>query len=178
MPHHILEKALELKVFQIWELTHELEKDWGFLLTGKQIKDRVRVWIGNNLSTGFLVKVMDDPPMFTVRKYEKEWREHLRLRACPVCGKKFLPRKSQTLYCSETCANRRYAKIKWRRVKPEKRKPRKWTEEELNLLKGTAQKKGKLSARDMRELARLLNRTFKAVQHKYYEEVSNRGGKR
>ena len=195
MPHHILEKVLELKVFQMWELVDELSKDWDFILTRKRIKDRVRTWIKNNIETGFVKVVSREPLIFAVKEYAKEWREHVRLRTCPVCGKEFLPLKSQTLYCSSKCrqraeyerrreskkeylrqrkdltrkASKKY-KQKLQSLTPAKKKGV-WTQEELELLRSEYKKKGQLTRQDLVSIAQTLGRSFSAVMHKYYEEV-------
>ena len=164
MPHHILEKALELKVFQVWELVRELEKDWGFLLSETQIKDRVRTWVRNNLSTEFLVKVMDSPQVFAVRRYEKEWRNYLRLRRCSVCGKPFLPTQHTQELCSPECKREHYKRYHRRRREKlgmELDSKRRWTPEEEE--KALALKE---DGKSYREIAQLLGRTPEGVKDK------------
>lgn len=195
MSHHILEKAIELKVFQLWELTKELRKDWDYLYTSAQIKGRVRDWIKNNLSAGFLETVSREPLIFAIKDCRENWREHLRYIACPICGREFLPRKSQTIYCSDKCrgkaeykkkrdkkkeylkqrkdlirrASQRY-KQKLQELTPASKRGR-WSPEELEILRNEYEKKGHLTRADLVKIALILGRSFSAVMHKYYEEV-------
>jgi len=164
MPHHILEKALELKVFQMWELVHELEKDWGFLLTEKQIKDRVRTWIERSLGTGFLIKVADSPPLFAVKRYKKDWQAHLRKRTCPVCGKEFVPAQHTQELCSPGCKREHYKRYHRERRKKLGMKldsKRRWTPEEVR----TAIALRELG-KSYKEIALILGRTPEGVKDK------------
>ncbi len=195
MSHHILEKAIELKVFQLWELTEELRKDWDYLYTTAQIKNRVRDWVKNNLEAGFLETVSREPLIFAIKECADSWKEHLRYMTCPVCREEFLPKKSQTVYCSDACrkkaeyekgknkkkeylrqrkdltrrASRRYKQKLQAMTPAKKRGP--WTQKELELLISEYKGKGKLSRRDLVRIAQKLGRSFSAVMHKYYEEV-------
>ena len=169
----IYKKAYELKVFQVWELIEELLKEWNFL--GRNfIKERVTSWLALQVRHEAVVKVNSNPPIFAIKEFSENWKKYLRYKTCPVCGKEFLPKKSQTIYCSERCANRQYAKRKWQKVKPEGRRHRKWTQKELEILRETIRKKGRLSTQDIKRLAKTLGRSFKAIQHKYYEEMNER----
>jgi hypothetical protein len=159
--------AYRLKVFQVWELVEELTKEWGFF-GRKFIKDRVSSWLLVQIRHKTVVKVSSRPPLFAFKEFENRWQEFLRYKTCPVCGEKFLPLKSHTLYCSPKCAQKKYAKRKWQAVKPQKRENRPWTEEELRLLRDAFEEKGRLRAEDLRELSKKLGRSYKSVEHKYY----------
>lgn len=166
----IYETAYRLKAFQVWELVEELLKNWDFL--GRRfVKDRVNSWLALQVRHQAVVKVHSDPPIFALKEFSDCWQSHLRHRTCPVCKKSFLPQKSQTVYCSQKCADKEYAKRKWKKLKARRRKPKRWNRQDTELLKKIIREKGKLTTQDFRELAKLLGRTFKSVQHKYYDEV-------
>ena len=165
----IWEKAYELKVFQPWELTQEMLKTWEGIYAKKVIKDRVLSFIASQLRGKALVKVNTKPPVFAFPEYANEWKKHARFSRCPICGSSFLPQNPQEIYCSKKCAEKEYAKRKWKKLKPERRQSKKWTRKEIETLKKEIRKKGKLSAKDIRELSEKLGRSFKSVLHKYYE---------
>ena len=60
----IWEKAYKLKVFQIWELTEEVYKDWEGIFSKKVVKDRVASFVASQLRGKGLVKVHSNPPVF------------------------------------------------------------------------------------------------------------------
>ena len=167
-PGRIWKIMLQKKVFQIWEIAEELRRLYPFL-PKKWIRNKVREFVRTQIENGALVQVHNNPPLFAIKKHADEWKKHARFSRCPVCGSSFLPQNPQEIYCSKKCAEKEYAKRKWKKVKPPKRLNKHWSEEELGILKEEIRKKGKLSAKDIRELSEKLGRSFKSVLHKYYE---------
>jgi len=165
----IWEKAYKLKVFQIWELTEEVYKDWEGIFSKKVVKDRVTSFVASQIKANALIKVNKRPPVFAFPEFADEWKKYISFNTCPVCGSSFLPQNPQEIYCSKKCANKEYAKRKWKKVKPPTRQNKPWTDKEILLLKKEIRRKGRLTAKDLRELAQKLGRSFKSVMHKYYE---------
>ena len=191
----IWEKAYKLKVFQIWELTEEVYKDWEGIFSKKVVKDRVASFVASQLKANALIKVNNEPPIFTFPEFVNEWKKYLRFNICPVCGRSFLPKTPQQVYCSEECrekadyekkkdkkkqylkqrkdltrkASRKY-KQKLQAMTPSKKRG-KWEKEELEILKQEYRRKGKLTRQDLVRIAQKLGRSFSSVMHKYYEEV-------
>ncbi len=167
-PGKIWKLMLQKKVFQIWEIAEELQKLYPFI-PKKWIRDKVREFVKTQIDNQALVQVCQDPPVFAVSKYASEWKKYASFNKCPVCGSSFLPQTPQEIYCSKKCANKEYAKRKWKKVKPPTRQNKPWTDKEILLLKNEIRRKGRLTAKDLRELAQKLGRSFKSVMHKYYE---------
>lgn len=167
-PGKIWKLMLQKKAFQIWEIAEELQKLYPFI-PKKWIRDKVREFVKTQINNNALMQVSLDPPVFAIKKFAGEWKKYARFNTCPICGSSFLPQNPQEIYCSKKCAGKEYARRKWRKVKPPKRLNKHWSEEELEMLKEEIRKKGKLSAKDIRELSDKLGRSFKSVLHKYYE---------
>ena len=63
------------KVFQLSEIVEVLLKEWGFL--GKNyVKNKVQSAVYSWVTCGLIVKVNDDPPVFALKKYADDWKEH------------------------------------------------------------------------------------------------------
>jgi len=160
----IYEKAYKLKTFQLWELVEELTKEWGFL--GKKfVKDRVKSWLAIQLRHGTLLKVSDEPPVFTLPEFARSWKEYLRYRTCPVCGRKFLPSQHTQELCSPSCRQSHYKNYhRERRKKLHMRldSKRRWTEEEVKILLELREK-----GKSWEEIARVLGRGKEGVKDKF-----------
>lgn len=186
--------AYKLRAFQIWQLTQELEKDWGFL--GKSyIKERVKSWIATQLKHKALIKVLDEPAIYTFSEFADFWQELIQKQTCPICNTSFIPKNSQEKYCSKECkakaeyqqkkeykkqylknrkdlsrkASKKYTKKLQEMTKPVKKG--KWSKEELQTLQMAYLQKGKLSKKDLVEIAQKLGRSYKSVENKYFSEV-------
>ncbi|HIQ48043.1 MAG TPA: hypothetical protein EYH58_00195 [Aquifex aeolicus] len=157
----IFEKAYKLKVFQIWELTEELYKDWEGIFSKKVVKDRVTSFIASQLRANSLIKVRSDPSIFAFPEFGTEWEKYVRKRKCQTCGKEFIPFRPEQVYCSEKCRERRKAS-----PLPPQKTQKKWAKEEEEFLKRELRKKGKLSKKDMVEIAQKLQRSYRSVWHK------------
>lgn len=156
--------AYRLKVFQIWQVQKELEKDWGFL--GKSyIKERVRSWTATQLRHKALVKVNDDPAIYTFPEFAQNWQEFVEKRTCDICGKEFIPTQDKKQFCSEECKKQHYRKYHEERRKKEGMKTnskRRWTENEVQKLL-----QYKMKGLTYGEIAQRLGRTKSAVEEKY-----------
>lgn len=181
----IYKKAYQLKVFRQFELVEELMKDWGFL--GRNfVKTRVESWIITQIRHQTLVRVED---YFALPEFAENWQSYIRTKTCPVCGSQFVPKNSQEIYCSETCKG----KAEYQQKKDKKKEylktrkdlnrkavknyrtklqsqtqsgsQKKWQDWEIELLKSM----GKLTKKDMVEVANRLGRSFKSVENKYYQ---------
>lgn len=190
----IYKSAYKLKVFQQWQLIEELMKDWDFL--GRSfVKIRVESWLINQLKHKTIIKVSKNPVVFALPEFADKWQEYIKKQTCLVCNKNFIPKNSQEKYCSEACkgkaeyqqkkeykkqylkqrkdlvrkASRNYTKKLQSMTKSLKRG--KWSKEELTVLQTAHIQKGKLSKKDILEIAQKLGRSFKSVEHKYFSEV-------
>jgi len=187
----VYEKAFYLKVFQIWELVKALEEDWGFL--GRSyVKTRVESWVANQFRYGFIKKINNHPPIFAFIEFSNNWKEYVRYKTCPICSSSFIPKNSQEKYCSDQCKARadylqkkekkreylkarkdltRKASNKYKAKLQQMTTPRKkgkWSIEEVEFLLNAIKEKGKLSKKDLVEIANELGRSFKSVENKYY----------
>lgn len=188
----VYQKAYKLRVFQIWQLTDELEKDWGFL--GRSfVKERVKSWLKTQLKAGTVLKVNKEPPIFTFSEFKSDWIHFLRKKTCLICNEEFIPKNSQEKYCSEKCKSaaeyqqkKEYKKQYLKQRKDLTRKASRnytqrlqqktvatkkgrWTDEELKILRNAYLQKGKLSKKDLVDIAQKLERSFKSVENKYFE---------
>lgn len=164
MSHHILEKAIELKVFQLWELTEELRRDWDCLYTTAQIKGRVKDWVKNNLESGFLETVSREPLIFAIKDCRENWREHIRYMTCPICGKEFIPTQKVQDFCSQECRKehyRRYHRKRRKKLGMRLDSKRRWTPAEVE--RAIALKEQGMS---YREIADALGRSPNGVKDK------------
>jgi len=156
--------AYKLKVFQIWQVQKQLEKDWGFL--GKSyIKERVRSWIATQLRHKTLVKVNDDPTIYAFPEFANSWQNFIEKRTCEICGKEFIPIQAKQMFCSEECKKIHYRDYHEERRKKEGMKTntkRRWTKGEIQKL---IQLKNK--GYTYKEIAQRLDRTKTAVEEKY-----------
>ena len=154
---------LQKKVFQMWEIVEELRKEHTYL-PERLIRDKVRDFVRAQVESRALVQVEKDPPVFAVRRYEKEWQNYLRLRRCPVCGSPFLPAQSTQELCSPECKREHYKDYHRKRREKlgmELDSRRRWTPEEVE--KAIALKE---EGKSYREIAQLLGRTPEGVKDK------------
>lgn len=162
----IFATAYELKVFQIWQLSKELEKNWGFL--GRSyIKERVRSWLKVQVRAGAVIKVSDDPVVFTFPEFKSNWQELIEKRTCPICSNPFIPSQDKQEFCSEQCKKQHYKQYhKERRTKAGMKTgtKRRWSKEEKSML---------LNLKDegytYAEIAQKIGRTTTSVIEKYKE---------
>ena len=192
----IFETAYSLKVFQLWQLQKKLEENWGFL--GKAyIKERVKSWLTTQLKYEAVIKVSNNPPIFAFPEFTENWQELIQKQTCSICNTPFIPKNSQEKYCSDSCRakaeyqqKKEYKKKYLRQRKDLSRKASKkyskklqemtagtkkgrWSKEELQTLQMAYMQKGKLSKKDLVEIANQLGRSFKSVENKYFSEVKN-----
>lgn len=132
----IYEKAYKMKVFQIWQLVKELEKAWGFL--GKSyIKERVRSWLKVQLRAKAVIKVSNEPSIFTFPEFKQKWQTLIEKRTCPICSKEFIPAQDKQMLCSEECKKKHYKtyhKQKREEAGMAVGHKRRWEEEEIQKL--------------------------------------------
>ena len=157
--------------------------------------ERVRSWLKVQLRVGAVIKVSDEPAIFTFPEFKKKWQIFIEKMICPICGDKFLPKNQQEKYCSENCKakaeynqKKEYKKqyLKQRRDLTRKAARRytqklqnqtqaikkgRWSEEEVQILKNAYLQKGRLSKKDLVEIALKLGRSYKSVENKYFSEV-------
>lgn len=160
----IWEKAYKLKVFQPWEVVDELHKEWEGIFSRSVIKHRVSTFIVAQLRAKALVKVNSEPPIYAFSEFAENWREYLRLRRCPICGKEFLPLQSTQEFCSDECLQRHYRLYHRKRRKKLGMKvdsKKRWSEEELQ--KAIALRK---QGKTYKEIAQILGRTPEGVKDK------------
>lgn len=162
----IFEIAYSLKAFQAWELVKELQTKWGFL--GKSyIKERVRSWLAVQLKYNAIVKVNDEPPIFTFPEFLDTWQSFIQKRTCPICDKQFIPAQDKQMFCSEECKKKHYKQYHEQKRKEKGMKTgikRRWSKkEELLLLK--LKNQGLSNS----EIASRLGRSKASVIEKYKE---------
>lgn len=159
-PGKIWKLMLSKKVFQIWEIAEELQKEYPFL-PRKYIRDTVREFVKTQMKNGALVQVSPHPPVFAITKYAGEWRRYVLKRKCAYCGDEFIPIHPDQLHCSVICKERKNATP----LPPQKEK-RKWTKEEEDLLRRYIEGKERLTKKEITAIGQMLGRSYRSVWHK------------
>lgn len=152
------------------------------------IKERVRSIITGQIKTGALKIIEPSIPVLAVPDVSDYEIDNYKA-ICPVCGQKFFRKNSQEKYCSESCKGKvAYIQQKekkkqyLRKRKDLSRKAAKRYTEKLQSATGTKgqkrweqweiellQKLGKLTKKQMVEVANQLGRSYKSVENKYYQ---------
>ena len=104
----IFEIAYRLRAFQMWELIRELHKEHSYLNI-QMIRSRVKAFLRVQMFFNVILKVSENPPIFTFSEFKDIWTDFLRYRYCVKCGKAFLPRRYNQKRCS-SCAKRKKRK--------------------------------------------------------------------
>ncbi len=169
----IYEEIYKRRTFTIAEIVDAIYPEYD-ILGRDYLRNAVKGAVARLVRDGIVRKVSSDPVVF--ENLNPVGDEEAELRECPVCGKKFYPKRGvQDVYCSRRC----YERAKARRRRKDTRKRVKkylhsadatavnhgkfWSEEELLFLK---EHYGKLT---QKEIAKHLGRTVNAVKAKVKE---------
>jgi predicted nucleic acid-binding Zn ribbon protein len=151
---------LKLKIFTPWMVLNELKAP-SYLRN--IYKEKVRSLIAGQLKNGILVEYNQEPPVFGLPGQDIETIK----RTCGVCGKRFIPVKSNDTYCSEECEKQyRNEYLRKRRRQKGMAVRRRYTKEEEKIIYEVLSVYGCKSA-VLQELSKRLGRHPEAIKSKY-----------
>jgi len=156
----IWQVMLRLKIFTPWMVLNELKAP-SYL---KSIyKEKIRSIIAGQLKNGILVEYNQEPPVFGLPNQDIETIK----RTCGVCGKRFIPVKSNDTYCSEECEKEYRKQYLHKRHRQQGMAiHRRYTKEEEKLIYDILSVYGCKSA-VLQELSKRLGRHPEAIKSKY-----------
>jgi len=94
-------EMLKLKVFRPEDVVNSLNPPPGPMR--KWVKQKVHSLISAQVRDGLLRRIVENPPVFATLHAEEEDIQRI-MKSCQVCGKFFIPNRSDNLYCSPTCS--------------------------------------------------------------------------
>ncbi len=162
---YIWGRMLEMKVFRPEDVVNALNPPRGFR---KWVKQKVHSLIASQVKNGLLKRLVENPPVFATWLATEEDIKAV-MKTCSVCGKPFIPNRSDYRYCSREC----HMKAKQERTRRIRKAmgvgtiKRKWTQEELQRLQELVHRSARYG--EYEELAKELGRTKKAIESKVQE---------
>ncbi len=153
-------KMLELKVFRPEDVVNALNPPRGFR---KWVKQKVHSLIASQTRNGLLRRLVEEPAVFATWLATEDDIKAV-MKPCHVCGKLFIPSRSDHRYCSREC-HLRVKQERIRRIRKSKgvgSVKRRWTQEELARLQEFMYRKARQG--EYEELAKKFGRTRKAVE--------------
>lgn len=168
-------EMLKLKVFRPEDVVNSLNPPPG--LMRKWVKQKVHSLISAQVRNGLLRRIVENPPVFATLHAEEEDIQRI-MKSCQVCGKFFIPNRSDNLYCSPTC-RMQVKQERTRRIRKARGVgtiKKKWTQEEIKRLEELVHRPAKPG--EIRMVADELGRSIEAVRSKLKELKRSEGGEK